>query len=81
MDDRQSRVAHGSSAASVWLTISSSKAVMLHEWAEEHNVVWLISEDFLGEHKEVLKRFRVRSHLLGRLVNLIRDTAEDLKVR
>jgi predicted nucleic acid-binding protein len=35
----------------------------------------------LDEYKEVLKRLHVRSHLIGRLVNLIRDRAEDVKVR
>ncbi len=56
-------------------------ADVLHEWAEEHNFVWLISEDILDESKEVLKRLRVRSHLIGGLVNLIRNRAEDVKVR
>ena len=56
-------------------------ADVLHEWAEEQNFIWLISRDILEEYKEVLKRLRVRSHLIGRLVNLIRDRAEDVKVR
>jgi predicted nucleic acid-binding protein len=35
----------------------------------------------LDEYKEVLKRLRVRSHLIGRIVNLIRDRAEEVDVR
>ncbi len=43
--------------------------------------MWLVSEDILCEYKEVLKRLRVRSHLIGRAVNLIRERAEEVKVR
>lgn len=56
-------------------------ADVLHKWAEEHNFIWLVSEDILDEYKEVLKRLRVRSHLIGRIVNLIRDRAEEVEVR
>jgi len=35
-------------------------ADILHEWAEEHSFVWLVSEYILDEYKEVLKRLRVR---------------------
>ena len=35
----------------------------------------------LDEYKEVLKRLRVRSGLIGRVVNLIRERAEEVKVR
>jgi putative PIN family toxin of toxin-antitoxin system len=59
----------------------SPSADLLHEWAKEHSFVWLVSEDILDEYKEILKRLRVRSHVIGRLVNLIRDRAEDVKVR
>jgi putative PIN family toxin of toxin-antitoxin system len=56
-------------------------ADVLHKWAEEHNFIWLVSEDILDEYKEVLRRLRVRSHLSGRIVNLIRDRAEEVEVR
>jgi predicted nucleic acid-binding protein len=56
-------------------------ADVLREWAEVHSFVWLVSEDILDEYKEILKRLRVRSHLTGRPVNLIRDRAVDIKVR
>jgi predicted nucleic acid-binding protein len=53
----------------------------LHAWAERNNFVWLISEDILEEYKEVLKRLRVRPNLIGKVINLIRKRAEDVKVR
>jgi len=56
-------------------------ADVLHEWAEQSNFVWLVTEDILDEYKEVLKRLRVRSGLIGRVINLIRERAEEVKVR
>jgi predicted nucleic acid-binding protein len=53
----------------------------LHKWVEERNFIRLISEDILDEYKEVLKRLRVRPHLIGRIVNLIREATEEIKVR
>ena len=56
-------------------------ADVLYNWAEERNFLWLISEDILDEYKVVLKRLRVRSHRIGRIVNLIRDRAEEIEVQ
>lgn len=56
-------------------------ADLLHKWAEEQTFVWLVSEDILDEYKEVLRRLRVRSHLIGKVVNLIRERAEGVRVR
>lgn len=56
-------------------------ADLLHKWAEEQTFVWLVSEDILDEYKEVLRRLRVRSHLIGRVVNLVRERTEEIKVR
>lgn len=56
-------------------------ADVLHKWGEQKNFVWLVTEDILDEYKEVLKRLRVRSNLIGRVVNLIRERAEEVKVR
>jgi hypothetical protein len=64
-----------------YLLGKNPSADVLDERAEEHNLTWLISEEIRDEYKEVLRRLRVRSHLIGRLVNLIRDRAEDVKVR
>lgn len=56
-------------------------ADLLRRWAEKSDFVWLIAEDILGEYKEVLKRLHVRSELIGRVVNLIRERAEGARVR
>ena len=56
-------------------------ADVLHRWAVKNNFVWLVTEDILDEYKEVLKRLRVRSGLIGKVVNLIRERAEEVKVR
>jgi predicted nucleic acid-binding protein len=56
-------------------------ADVLHQWAERNHFVWLITEDILDEYKEVLKRLRVRSSLIGKVINLIRERSEEVKVR
>jgi uncharacterized protein len=56
-------------------------ADVLHRWGEKNHFIWLITEDILEEYKEVLKRLRVRSNQIGRVVNLIRERAEEVKVR
>lgn len=59
----------------------NASADLLHQWAEKNDFVWLVTEDILDEYKEVLKRLRVRSNLIGRVVNLIRERAEEVKLR
>jgi len=56
-------------------------ADVLHRWAEKNHFVWLITEDISEEYKEVLKRLRVRPNLIGKVINLIRERAEGVKVR
>ncbi|MBS1842606.1 MAG: PIN domain-containing protein [Acidobacteria bacterium] len=56
-------------------------ADLLHDWAENSDFTWLVTEDILDEYKEVLKRLNVRPALIGRIVNLIRERAEEVKVR
>lgn len=56
-------------------------ADVLHDWAKQQIFVWLVSEDVLDEYKEILRRLRVRSYLIGRVVNLIRERAEEGRVR
>ena len=56
-------------------------ADVLHGWAEKNHFVWLITEDILEEYKEVLKRLRVRPNLIGRVINLIRERTEEVKLR
>jgi predicted nucleic acid-binding protein len=59
----------------------NQSADVLHRWGERNNFVWLITEDILEEYKEVLKRLRVRPSLIGKVINLIRERAEGVKVR
>jgi len=59
----------------------SASADVLHRWAERADFVWLVTEDILDEYKEVLKRLHVRSHLIGTIINLIRERAENVGVR
>ena len=55
-------------------------ADLLHRWAEKSDFVWLVTEDILDEYKEVLKRLGVRSNLIGSVINLIRERAEQVSV-
>ena len=59
----------------------NASADLLHRWAEKNHFVWLITEDILAEYKEVLGRLHVRSSLVGKVVNLIRERAEEVNVR
>ena len=59
----------------------NSSADVLHWWVERNNFVWLITEDILEEYKEVLTRLRVRPNLIGKVINLIRERTEGVKVR
>lgn len=54
-------------------------ADVLREWAEKGNFIWLITEEILDEYKEVLKRLKVRPALIGKIVNLVRERAEQVK--
>jgi len=56
-------------------------ADVLREWAERDNFVWLITEEILDEYKEVLKRLGVRPNLIGAVINLIRERAEEVTVQ
>jgi predicted nucleic acid-binding protein len=64
-----------------FLAGKNPSADVLHRWAERNNFIWLVTEDILEEYKEVLKRLRVRPNLIGRVINLIRERAEEVKPR
>jgi len=51
-------------------------ADLLYDWAEKDSFVWLYSEDILNEYKAVLRRLRVRPHVIRRVINLIRERGE-----
>lgn len=79
--DTSVRVAGISGFREPFVTGRNPSADVLHRWAEKNDFVWLITEDILDEYKEVLKRLRVRPSLIGRVVNLIRERAEEIQVR
>lgn len=56
-------------------------ADLLYKWADRNNFTWLVTEDILDEYKEILKRVRVRSSLIGIVINLIRERAGPVKMR
>ena len=53
---------------------------MLYKWAEKGNFVWLVTEDILDEYKEILRRLDVRPNLIGAVIILIRERAEQVNV-
>ncbi len=55
-------------------------ADLLHKWAEKGNFVWLVTDDILDEYKEILRRLGVRPNLIGAVINLIRERAEQVNV-
>jgi hypothetical protein len=56
-------------------------ADVLFNWADQDDFTWLVTEDILDEYKEVLKRRNVRPAIIGKIINLIRERAEEIKVR
>ena len=56
-------------------------ADVLFNWAGQDDFTWLVTEDILDEYKEVLKRRNVRPALIGKIINLIQERAEEIKVR
>jgi putative PIN family toxin of toxin-antitoxin system len=61
-------------------TSPNPSAHLLREWLERAAFVWLVSEEILTEYKEVLGRLKVRHHLIGNIVNLLREEAEFVDV-
>ena len=56
-------------------------ADVLFRWADRENFIWLVTEEILDEYKEVLKRRNVRAALIGRIINLLREQAEEITSR
>ena len=59
----------------------NASSALLYRWAEENNFLWLVTEEILEEYKEVLGRLGVRPGLIGSVINLIRERAEEVDVR
>lgn len=55
-------------------------AEVLHWWASQNNFVWLVTDDIFQEYKEVLTRLGVRPNHIGKVINLIRERAEEVRV-
>jgi predicted nucleic acid-binding protein len=62
-------------------TVENSSASFLRDWLEHGTFVWLVTEEVLTEYKGVLTRLGVRRHLVGEIVNLLREEAEFVDVR
>jgi len=58
----------------------SSSADMLYEWAQRRTFIWLVTAEILEEYKEVAKRLNVRPNVAGRLINLLREEAQEVQV-
>lgn len=54
---------------------------LLFQWVEKGRFTWLVSADILEEYRAVAKRLRVRPSVAGRLINLLRDEAEEVAVK
>jgi predicted nucleic acid-binding protein len=58
----------------------NSSADMLHEWVGRPSFVWLVTAEILEEYKEVAKRLNVRPNVAGRMINLLKEQAEEVTV-
>ena len=64
-----------------WRVVENPSASFLRDWLEHATFTWLVSEDIISEHKEVLTRLGVRRNLVGEVINLLREEAEFVDVR
>jgi len=64
-----------------WRVAENPSASFLRDWLEHATFTWLVSEDIISEHKEVLTRLGVRRNLVGEVINLLREEAEFVDVR
>ncbi len=60
--------------------ISNPSAKLLRTWVVEGHFTWLISADIVAEYKAVLTRLGVRPQVVGRIINLLREEAEEIYV-
>jgi predicted nucleic acid-binding protein len=60
------------------IAAKSPSAKLLRDWIEGHKFVWLVSDEILLEYKQVLGRLGVRRPLIGKIVNLLREEAEQV---
>jgi predicted nucleic acid-binding protein len=60
--------------------IANPSARLIQTWVAEGHFRWLISTDIIAEYKAVLTRLGVRPQLVGRIINLLREEAEEIEV-
>lgn len=58
----------------------SSSGDLLYEWVQSEGFIWLVTAEILEEYKEVARRLKVRPNVAGRLINLLREEAEEVAV-
>lgn len=58
----------------------NSSADLLEMWVRNSCFVWLVTGEILAEYKEVAQRLNVRPNVAGRLINLLREEAEEVAV-
>ncbi len=60
--------------------VTNPSAQLIRTWIEKGHFTWLTSADIIAEYKAVLTRLRVRPQLIGLIVNLLREEAEEIEV-
>lgn len=60
--------------------ITNPSAQLLRAWISDGHFIWLISNEIIAEYKAVLARLRVRREVIGGIINLLREEAEEIKV-
>lgn len=60
---------------------ANASARLLQDWIEKGHFQWLFSEDVIDEYKHVLARRNTRPHVIGRIVNLLREEGELIELR
>lgn len=62
------------------LNLQNASARLLRGWVERRTFTWLVSVDILDEYRDVLRRLKVRRATVGRVVNLLAEVAEAVRV-
>ena len=62
------------------LNLQNASARLLRGWVERRTFTWLVSVDILDEYRDVLRRLKVRRATVGRVVNLLAEAAEAVRV-
>jgi predicted nucleic acid-binding protein len=60
--------------------ITNPSARLLRTWINDGHFTWLISDEIIAEYKAVLTRLRVRREVIGGIINLLREEAEEISV-